>query len=77
MLNMYGYFNHSPTRHLEFQILAQTLKTKGKKIFKNVKTKWMSMFNPLKKIMAKYHPLLTMMQANNSTIHVAKVFLFP
>ncbi len=77
MLNMYGYFNHSPKRHLEFQRLAQTLETKGNKILKNVKTRWMSMLDPLKRIMAKYHPLFTMMQADNFTIHVAKVFIFP
>jgi len=74
---MYGYFSHSPKRHLEFQRLAQTLETKGNKILKNVKTRWMSMLNPLKKIMAKYCPLLTVMQVDYSTMHVAKVFLSP
>jgi hypothetical protein len=52
MLNMYDYFNHSPKKNLEFQKLAQTLKTKGNKILKNVKTRWMSMLDPLKRIMA-------------------------
>ncbi len=66
MLNMYGYFSHSPKIHLGFQKLVQTLETKEKKIFKNVqileakgnkilknvKTKWMSMLDPLKNIMA-------------------------
>jgi len=47
-LNMYGYFNNSLKRHLEFQGLAQTLETKGNKILKNVKTRWMSMLEPLK-----------------------------
>jgi hypothetical protein len=75
MLNMYGYFNHSPKRHLEFQRLAQTLKTKGNKIIKNVKTRWMSMLDPLKRIMAKYHPLLVVTQVDYSIIHVTKVFL--
>jgi hypothetical protein len=61
MLNTYGYFNHSPKRHLQFQKLAQTLETKGNKILKNVKTKWMSMLDPLKKIMVVHHPLLVVM----------------
>jgi len=43
MMNMYGYFNHSPKRHLEFYKLTQILKMKRNKIFKNVKTRWMSM----------------------------------
>jgi len=62
MFNIYGYFNHSPKRHMKFQRLIQTLETKGNKILKNVKTRWMSMFSPLNKIMAKYRPLLVMMQ---------------
>jgi hypothetical protein len=37
----------------------------------------MSMLDPLKRIMAEYHLLLVMMQADYFTIHVAKVFLFP
>jgi hypothetical protein len=74
---MHGYFSHSPKRHLEFQRLVQTLETKGNKIFKNVKTRWMSMLDALKRIMVEYRPLFVMMQADYSTIHVAKVFLSP
>jgi hypothetical protein len=77
ILNMYGYFSHSPKRHMEFQRFAQTLQTKGNKIFKNVKTKWMSMLDPLKRIMEKYPPLLVVMQVDYSTVHVAKLFLSP
>jgi hypothetical protein len=77
MLNMYAYFNHSPKNYLEFQSLAQTLETKGNKILKNVKTRWMSMLDPWKRIMAKYHPLLAMMQLDCFIVHVAKVFLSP
>ncbi len=61
MMNTYGYFNHL---NVEFQKLAQTLDTKGNKNFKNVKTRWMSMLKSLKKIMAKYYPLLAMMHAD-------------
>jgi len=75
--NMYGYFSHSPKRHLEFQRLVQTLKIKGNKIFKNVKTRWMSMLDALKMIMVEYYPLFVMMQTDYSTVHVAKVFFSP
>jgi hypothetical protein len=61
MLNMYGYFSHSPKRHLEFQRLTQTLETKVNKILKNVKIRWMSMLDPLKRIMVEYYPLLAVM----------------
>ncbi len=73
MQNMCGYFNHSPKWHLEFQKLVQVLDTKGNKIMKNVKTRWMSMLEPLKWIMAKYHHLFAMMQINSNYIQVAKV----
>jgi hypothetical protein len=33
-LDMYGYFNHSPKWHLEFQKLAQIMETNGSKILK-------------------------------------------
>jgi hypothetical protein len=36
--NFYGYFNHSPKRHLEFQRLVHILETIGNKILKIVKT---------------------------------------
>jgi hypothetical protein len=52
---MYGYFNNSLKIHLEFQGLAQTLETKGNKIFKNVKTRWMSTLEPLKDHARKLH----------------------
>lgn len=72
MMNTYGYFNHL---NVEFQKLAQTLDTKGNKILKNVKTRWMSMLKSLKKIMAKYYPLLPMMHADFNSNQVAKVQL--
>jgi hypothetical protein len=58
MTSLYGYFNHSPKRHLECQRLAQTLEATKNKILKIVKIRWMSMLEPLKRIMAKHHPLL-------------------
>ncbi len=57
MMNMYGYFTHS---HLIFYKLTQILKMKGNKILKNVKTRWMSMLEPLNNVMVKYHILLLM-----------------
>jgi len=77
MLNMYDYFSHSPKRHLEFQRFFQTLETKGNKILKNVKTRWMSITDPLKRIMVEYCPLFRIMQVDYFIVHVANVFLFP
>jgi hypothetical protein len=36
MMNLYGDFNLSPKKHLEFQILAQILESNDKKVIKNV-----------------------------------------
>lgn len=49
------------------------MESKGNKILKNVKMRWMFMLNPLKKIMSQYKPLLAIMQANQMSIQMAKV----
>lgn len=67
MMNFHGYFNHSPKRSLEFQKLVQILEIDGNNIMKNVKTMWMSMLEPLKKIMEKYDMLLAMIQSNSNS----------
>jgi hypothetical protein len=58
---------------LEFQKLVVAMETKGNKIFKNVKTHCMSMFDPLKMIMANYKPLLVIMQVDYISTQMAKV----
>jgi hypothetical protein len=49
------------------------METKGNKILKNVKMQWMSMLDPLKKIMLEYKPLLVIMQAYQTFIQMANV----
>jgi hypothetical protein len=63
MMNFHGYFNHSPKRSLEFQ----NLEIDSNNIMKNVKTMWMWMLNPLKKIMEKYDMLFAMIQSNSNS----------
>lgn len=48
---MYSYFSSSPNSNLEFQKLPTCLKSKGNKIQRNVKTRWISMFGPAKKVL--------------------------
>jgi hypothetical protein len=43
------------------------LETKGNKILWNVKTRWISMLSPTKKVMAKYITFLMKMALNNLT----------
>jgi hypothetical protein len=51
---LHSYFAHSPKRHLEFTKLTKFMQTKGDKIFQNVKTMWMLMFNLAKMVMVEY-----------------------
>ncbi len=46
---------------MEFEKLVKILDTKGNVIMKNMKTKWMSMLEPLKRIVVKYRSLLVVM----------------
>ena len=58
---MYGYFSHSPKRHLEFQRLPDVLEIEGRKILRNVKTRWISLLDPLKRVMGEYKTLIVKM----------------
>jgi hypothetical protein len=73
---LHRYFNKSPKRHLELQKLAELLESKGKKILQNVKTRWISMLSPLKRVLSEYRTLLVKMYSNQfikPTIPAAKV----
>lgn len=58
---MYSYFSSSPKRNLEFQKLAVCLASKGNKIFRNVKNRWISMFGLARRVLEEYKPLVTKM----------------
>ncbi len=64
---LHNYFAHSPKRHLEITKLTETLELKGNKIFRNVKTQWISMLNLAKRLMAEYITFLVKMVLNNPT----------
>jgi hypothetical protein len=59
--NIHSYFSHSPKRHLEFTKLAEIVETKGLKILNNVKTRWISLLEPLKRVLGKYKTLIAKM----------------
>jgi len=52
------YFAHSPKRHLEFTKLISMMEIKWFKMLKNVETHWISLMDPLRRILAKYMPFL-------------------
>jgi hypothetical protein len=55
------YFNKDPKKHLELSKLVKTMKTKGNKLWKNIKTKWISMLDPTKEVMVGYCTLVVKM----------------
>jgi hypothetical protein len=64
---LHSYFAHSPKRHVEFTKRVEFMQTKGNKILRNVKTKWISMLSLAKKVMVKYKTLLVKMALGNPT----------
>jgi hypothetical protein len=64
---LYSYFAHSLKKHLKFTRIAGFMVTKGNKILRNVKTRWISMLSPTKTIMEKYKTLLVKMALDNLT----------
>ena len=61
----HAYFKHSPKWHLEFVKLAKLMETKGLKLLKNVKTRWVSLIEPLRRILQDYRVPLAKMKADN------------
>jgi hypothetical protein len=72
MENLHSYFSLSKITFRISKIYCYH-GNQGNKIFKNVKTHFMSMFDPLKRIMANYKPLLVIMQADQISTQMAKV----
>jgi hypothetical protein len=79
LADLYSYFCKSPKKHIEFCKLVEVMETKGLKILRNIKTRWISMLSPAIRAMNEYKTLLVKMledsklkkekvQAKNATI---------
>jgi hypothetical protein len=51
---------------MEFHKLAKLINRKGNKLFKNVKTRWILMFFPTKRVFVEYRPLNVKMDVESS-----------
>ena len=60
------YFAYSPKKAAEFKALAQQLESKGLKMLKNVKTRWMSCLPPIRRLLAEYKGVIAMMVADKN-----------
>jgi hypothetical protein len=54
----YAYFSHSPKRYMEFNKLAELTETKGLKMLKSVETRWVSLIEPVRRLLAEYRTLM-------------------
>jgi hypothetical protein len=61
LLHSHSYFAHSPKRAAEFHALAQLMETKGLKLLKNVKTRWISCHQPLRRLLGEYKSVMAKM----------------
>ena len=61
------YFPHSPKKAAEFKALAQQLESKGLKMLKNVKTRWMSCLPPIWRLLAEYRVIAMMVVDKNDS----------
>jgi hypothetical protein len=50
---LHSYFSKSPKQHVELEKLSELLHLKGRKILNNVKTRWISMLSPLKRVFSE------------------------
>jgi hypothetical protein len=62
---LHKYFARSPKRHIEFTKLTEVMETKDLKILRDVKTRWLSMVSPLKRVMSEYRTLIQKMQEDS------------
>ena len=60
------YFAHSPKKAAEFKALSQQLESKGLKLLKNVKTRWISCLPPMRRLLAEYKGVIAMMHADKN-----------
>jgi hypothetical protein len=71
---LYMFFAHNPKKCLKFSKLVETfptmlptkLITKGQKLFKNIKTHWISMLSPKQHDMLKYKSLIVKMNLDST-----------
>lgn len=63
---VYAHFAYSPKKRAKFHTLAQLMETKGLKMLKQVKTRWINMIKPLRQLLAKYRSLMEKMYADHN-----------
>jgi hypothetical protein len=70
--SLHSYFARSPKQHLEFVKLVEVMETKGLKILRQVKTRWLSMMSPPIRVMNEYRTLVVKMLEDQDQVDFAR-----
>ena len=68
LTTMHSYFANLPKCHTEFDKLMASMNKNGTKILQNIKTYWISLLKPAKRVMQQYPVLLMKMHLDENTI---------
>ena len=60
--SLHAYFSSSLKRYLELNKLAEVVERNGLKILSNVKTRWISLLEPMKRVLLEYKALIEKMK---------------
>jgi hypothetical protein len=71
----YAYFSHSPKKYNEYKNFASTIDTKGLKVIKNVTTRWLSLLEPMKRLMSEFQTILGKMEVDATNKKEKVMFL--
>jgi hypothetical protein len=71
--DLYSFFCKSPKKHLEFLKLAEVMETKGNKILRNIKTRWISMLAPSIRVMNEYRTLIAKLERDSKAKKAPKI----
>lgn len=72
---VHSYFVHSPQRVSEYQQVPKKI-IDGKKLLKDIDTRWISLFRPIERVFKKYKSLTGYMYMNTKVIDRAKDVLY-
>jgi hypothetical protein len=72
LASLHIYLNSRPKRCVELVNLASIMETKGLKMMKCVKTRWVSMLSPCKRVLSEYRTLVVKMGLDMNTCSAAK-----
>ena len=69
----YLYFNKSPRCVLDFKELAETMDCRGLKLLQNVQIRWISLLDPLRRLVSQYRAILAKMYQSKDFEAAAEV----